>query len=43
MKVIFVNENTHIQIHQLKASLQAKNVDEVIQYLLFRDKKEKER
>jgi len=42
MKYIYVNENTRSAIYQLKASLQAKNADEVIQYLLFRDKKEKE-
>lgn len=41
MKQIYVTEDTRCAIYQLKATLQAKNVDEVIQYLLFRDKKEK--
>jgi len=41
MRQIYVTESTRSAIYQLKATLQAKNVDEVIQYLLFRDKKEK--
>lgn len=41
MRQIYVTESTRSALYQLKATLQAKSANEVIEYLLFKDKKEK--